>query len=262
MFAMNQSASPTLSDRSRLVRLLTGMSDSKFSDGDYNLAEQLGRIISLSDSISLSRSLGQLSKQVAESPSSEALNQVNAVQQNVLESREKMMRTIINSFAGINSFADQSSSSGIQLPSVSTGTKAEALKTYEPYQRFYSMHQAEMAGSIQTLRLNVRASISGFSSDLQQLAELDRIINDSIAAHNGKLFNVTPKLLQQRFKELLSAHQQSQGSQDITEPLDWLKPGAWLTVFYKELQELLLAELDVRLQPVLGLLEALNDASS
>ena len=253
---MNQSASPTLSERSRLVRLLTGMSDSKFSDGDYNLAEQLGRIVSLSDSISLSRSLGQLSRKVAENPSSEAPAHVNAVQQHVLESREKMMRTIINSFA------DQTGSSGIQLPSVSTGTKAEALKTYEPYQRFYSMHQAEMAGSIQALRLGVRASISGVSSDLRQLAELDQIINDSIAAHNGKLFNVTPKLLQQRFKELLSAHQQSQGSQDTTEPLDWLRPGAWLTVFYKELQELLLAELDVRLQPVLGLLEALNDASS
>ena len=99
LFAMNQSASPTLSDRSRLVRLLTGMSDSKFSDGDYNLAEQLGRIISLSDSISLSRSLGQLSRKVAENSNSESPNQVAAVQKNVLESREKMMRTIINSFA-------------------------------------------------------------------------------------------------------------------------------------------------------------------
>lgn len=253
---MSQSASPTLSDRSRLVRLLTGMSDSKFSDGDYNLAEQLGRIISLSDSISLSRSLGQLSRQAGDNPSLEPHGDVNAVQKDVLVAREKMMRTVINSFA------DQTSSSGIQLPSVSTGTKAEALKTYEPYQRFYSMHQAEMAGSIQTLRLTVRASISRVSSDLRQLAELDQIINDSIAAHNGKLFNVTPKLLQQRFKELLGAHQQSQGSRDTTEPLDWLKPGAWLSVFYKELQELLLAELDVRLQPVLGLLEALNDAST
>ncbi len=253
---MSQSASPTLSDRSRLVRLLTSMSDSKFSDGDYNLAEQLGRIISLSDSISLSRSLGQLSRQVSESTASEPLTSLHAVQKDVLESREKMMRTVINSFA------DQTSSTGIQLPSVSTGTKAEALKTYEPYQRFYSMHQAEMAGSIQTLRLRVRESVSSVSTELHQLAELDQIINDSIAAHNGKLFNVTPKLLQKRFKELLNAHEKSQGSHDATEPLDWLKPGAWLTVFYKELQELLLAELDVRLQPVLGLLEALNDVSN
>jgi len=261
---MNQSASPTLSDRSRLVRLLTGMSDSKFSDGDYNLAEQLGRIISLSDSISLSRALGQLSRagvdipisETSENADSNASIETQVVQKDVLESREKMMRTIINSFA------DQTDSSGIQLPSVSTGTKAEALKTYDPYQRFYSMHQAEMAGSVQTLRLRIRASISDVSEELRQLAELDRIINDSISAHNSKLFNVTPKLLQQRFKELLSAHQQSQGAKDTTEPTDWLQAGGWLTVFYKELQELLLAELDVRLQPILGLLEALNDVSN
>jgi len=249
---MNQSISTSLSDRSRLVRLLSGMSDSKFSDGDYNLAEQLGRIINLSDSISLSRELNSLPRQMSQSSEFNA----EAVQLDVLESREKMMRTIINSFV------DEPSSSGIQLPSVSTGTKAEALKTYEPYQRFYSMHQAEMAGGVQALRLRVRAAISGFSLELYQLAELDRIINDSISAHNGKLFNLTPKLLQRRFTELLDVHQRAQGEADSTEPSDWLRAGGWLAEFYKDVQELLLAELDVRLQAVLGLLEALNSANA
>jgi len=249
---MNQSISTTLSDRSRLVRLLSSMSDSKFSDGDYNLAEQLGRIINLSDSISLSRALNNLPHESAQPSDLDA----ESVQRDVLESREKMMRTIINSFV------DEAGASGIQLPSVSTGTKAEALKTYDPYQRFYSMHQAEMAGGIQALRLRVRAAISAFSLELYQLAELDRIINDSISAHNGKLFNLTPKLLQQRFKELLDTHQRGQGESDTTKPSDWLQAGGWLAEFYKDVQELLLAELDVRLQPVLGLLEALNSANS
>ncbi|HEX7936672.1 MAG TPA: DUF3348 family protein, partial [Paraburkholderia sp.] len=35
-------------------------------------------------------------------------------------------------------------------------------------------------------------------------------------------------------------------------------PGAWLDVFRKDMQSVLLAELDVRLQPVEGLLAALR----
>jgi Protein of unknown function (DUF3348) len=37
----------------------------------------------------------------------------------------------------------------------------------------------------------------------------------------------------------------------------WIKPGGWLSAFCIEMRELLLAELEVRLQPVVGMINAL-----
>jgi hypothetical protein len=249
---MTQTASSTLLDRSRLVRLLTNLSEINFSSADYNLAEHLGRMLSVSDSISLSRSLAQL----PEIPARSIVATADAVKEDVLASREQMMRIIVQSFAV------KHQGTGIQVPSVSTGTRAEALETYEPYQRFYNMHQAEMAGSAHSLRLRVRAAVSGFSVELHQLAELDRIIGESLSSHTAKLLNVTPKLLRQRFKQLLAAHRLKESDSSNTEMHHWLSPGGWLELFYRDMQELLLAELDVRLQPTLGLLEALYEHTS
>lgn len=246
---MIQTASSKLSDRSRLVRLLSELSAIKLSVSEHNLAEQLGRLIGLSDSISLARSLGQLPLNAADPVAENA----DAVRDDLLVSRQEMMRIIVESFA------PEAGSTGIQAPSVSGGTRIEALQTFEPYRRFYSMHQAEMAGSIQSLRQRVRNGVAGFSAELHQLAELDRILGESLSIHTGKLFNLCPKLLELRFKQLLQAHQHSSGDTSATEPHQWLMPGGWLELFYRDMKELLLAELDVRLQPVFGLLEALDE---
>jgi len=249
---MSQIPASTLAERSRLVRLLTDMSVAKVSPSELNLAEHLGRLIGVSDSIALSRSLNSL-------PASQAsmiVDSVEAVREEILIGRQQMMQIIVKSFAA------SPEGTGIQAPSVNTGTRAEALQTYEPYQRFYSMHQAEMAGSVQRLRIRVRSTIAGFSTELHKLAELDRILSDILAGHTQKLFNVTPILLESRFKELLAAHLEKAGGVHNSEPPQWLTPGEWLELFYKEMQELLLAELDVRLQPIFGLLEALNEQTS
>ena len=72
------------------------------------------------------------------------------------------------------------------------------------------------------------------------------------------MFNVIPKLLEQRFHLLLKTHKEN--VDDNNDELEnWLAPDGWLELFYQDLRELLLAEFDVRLQPILGLLEALNE---
>ena len=42
----------------------------------------------------------------------------------------------------------------------------------------------------------------------------------------------------------------------VDDPARWKQPGGWLHAFERDLQALLQAEIDVRLQPVMGLLEA------
>jgi hypothetical protein len=254
---MNSSASNSLSDRSGLVRLLGELDGNAVNLADINLAEQLGRLISVTDSISLARSLGQLPQNVKISGSKGPVDKLAVeVQDVVFRVREAMIRTIVESFLA------ESNGTGIQAPSASLGTRAEALQTYEPYLRFYSMHQAEMAGAVQSLRQRVRNDLATVSPELHRLGELDTILSDSLAVHTSKLLNVIPRLLKQRFTVLLDAYRKKTGDSTQTEPHHWLMPGGWLELFYKDMQELLLAELDLRLQPVLGMLEALNEHNS
>ncbi|HSN78880.1 MAG TPA: DUF3348 family protein, partial [Rhodoferax sp.] len=66
-------------------------------------------------------------------------------------------------------------------------------------------------------------------------------------------------LLEKRFHQLRNSHQQSlvdpQQAGHLAAPL---QPAGWLAGFGEEMQTVLLAELDVRLQPALGLIEAFN----
>jgi hypothetical protein len=246
---MIQTSSSTLLDRSRLVSLLTELSLNKLSAADYNLAERLGHLLGLSGSINLAQALRQKPQQesVAANVDAEGLSN------EVLVARKLMIQRVSRSFDHEpNELANK-------VPTANVAIRAAALLTYDPYQRFYNTYQVEIGVEVQNLRIKVRKKVSDVSAQLAQLAVLDATLEQSLAVHNRKLFSVTPKLLEQRFKTLLKEHQQNSAHEIDSDPKDWLISGAWLDLFYRDMRELLLAEFDVRLQPVFGLLEALNE---
>ncbi len=236
-------------DCSRLVNLLTDLSDINLSASNHNLAERLGHLIGLSGSVALARALQQLPQQASHATPHAG----DDVFQEVLIERGRMIRTIVASFAHDGNETQN------KVPSADVSVRAQALLTFEPYRRFYISHQLEMAVGIQNLRSQLRTGLAQHSADLHQLAELDRTFEESLAVHNRKLFGVTLKVLEQRFKFLLKRHLKSVGDGQDADLGTWILDGAWLDLFYKDMRELLLAEFDVRLQPVLGLLEALNE---
>ena len=76
------------------------------------------------------------------------------------------------------------------------------------------------------------------------------------------LLGKVPKLLEKRFSQALKQHLKKQAeasAEDTSAPR--LKPDAWLLPWRQQLRTALLAELDTRLQPALGLLEAFNQES-
>jgi len=81
-----------------------------------------------------------------------------------------------------------------------------------------------------------------------------------LADRAQKLLSTVPQLLERRFEQLRKAHQTA--SSFAPQPLG-MAPGQpadnWQGVFAGELQQALLAELDHRLQPVAGLVEAFNN---
>mgnify|MGYP000182031623 CR=1 FL=1 len=231
---------------SRLIRFLSDLAVSDVEVSHKQFTEKLGQFVSFSDAITLSSVHSKLSRMAFEP--TEASNE--SVRNEFLRVREVLVTSIIKSFTPSTGPAT------ISLPIPKVDTPRDKAMSFEPYQRFYARHQREMDFKIQSLQLYVRDGVSGLSLELAQLAELDAALGDVLAIHTRRLFAVIPTLLSKRFEYLRKEYQQALANPAVTE---WANPGGWLHAFYQEMQGLLLAELDVRLQPTLGLVEALNE---
>jgi hypothetical protein len=132
---------------------------------------------------------------------------------------------------------------------------------YEPYRMFYVGRQDTLGIKIYHLRSQIADAISGGSPELAQLASLDKGVGDALSVQSQQIFAVIPDLLGMRFQRLLNEHWHELPSRPAVSDLEpWMQSGGWISGFCGEMQEILLAELEIRLQPVLGLIEALSDA--
>ena len=141
---------------------------------------------------------------------------------------------------------------------VESVTEAEA--DYAPHQRRYLDQQRQMELKIEALRGHVRQVISRVSTPLRQLAALDVAMEQMLVAREQKLLATVPAFLERRFEQLRLAHQQTLADAGLEDtPALWRQPNGWLTIFGRDLQTLLLAELNVRMEPVTGLMEAIGN---
>lgn len=140
------------------------------------------------------------------------------------------------------------------------GEPPDVAMAFAPYRRYYAAQQRDMALNIRALRTQVRAVLAKASPALKTLADLDAAFDGVLRDREAKLLATVPPLLERRFAQLLNGHQQLLMDAQLDDnPAAWMKPGAWLARFCHELQAVLLAELDVRLQPTLGLIEAFEN---
>lgn len=110
--------------------------------------------------------------------------------------------------------------------------------------------------------------MSAASTPLARLAALDEALRDTLSVAIRRRLAVIPQLLGQRFDALLreqGERRNDAGPADHAElPTaetweQWRQPGGWLGRFLQDMQGLLLAELELRLLPVLGLIEAVDE---
>ena len=94
--------------------------------------------------------------------------------------------------------------------------------------------------------------------DFIKLGNLDRILEDTLRDYVrtvlGGMSAALTKTYQQRRQEFLS----SDLAEQQTEAEAWLQEGGWLYEFHRDIQQLLIAEIDFRLLPVRALLDALE----
>jgi hypothetical protein len=157
------------------------------------------------------------------------------------------------------SCAPDSGKSHIKLPVPIRELPPESAAAYAPYHRFYQAHQHDMELRIQPLRSRVREALAKVSPRLRKLADLDATMEKILREREKQLLAKVPVLLKKRFEQLFKAHQQRLADTRQADSLAAsVQAGAWLAHFCNDMQMLLLAEVELRLQPTLGLMEAFS----
>lgn len=221
--------------QTRLVETLSELlqTDQKVSHAKFG--ERLGKLVDLSDSFALSDALYYISKIDIEQGDIRPENVI----EHALAQRLALIQTIAKSFL-------PDSKMRFKFPRPAEGTAPEELRNFGPYRRFYLVQQREIDDQVQSLRTYLRNSLSKMNTSLSQLAALDKAMDDTLLAQTGKLMSAIPSLIEKRFKDTL----------DQSHNIESLE---WVDQFSRELQALLLAELEFRLLPVIGMVEAVNE---
>lgn len=233
---------------SPLIRCLAELDLSIGVEPTSDFAEEMGQWMHFTDAIALaSVHENGLAKVAAQSPA-----QREATGLRLAAEFARIRAFMVNSIT--KSCSPKGSNSPIKLPLL-----LDNDVTYLPYRRFYEAHQRDMELSVEPLRVNLRDALAKTSPRLRKLAELDAVMNKVLRAREAQLLGRVPVLLQKRFLVLQAAHQQQLATSGQTDnPAAWLHPGGWLAHFCQNLQAVLLAEAELRLQPSAGLLDAFN----
>lgn len=229
---------------SSLMRVLSDLALVEHSEAGDGFAEKLGLWVSFTDAITLCAAHNASG---GSTPTPQVRTRA-VVAQEFARKRAAMEQAISDSAAPRTSKARN------PLPAPQQGGQPAQAADFEPYRRYYLAQQRDMEANAATLRSTVRATAARAGSALRQLAALDEALDAILGDRQSRLLATIPSLLEKRFKLLQQTHQ---GSPDNAQQV--AKPGGWLTGFGNELQTVLLAELDLRLQPTLGLIEALQN---
>lgn len=131
---------------------------------------------------------------------------------------------------------------------------------YAPFRRRYLEHQRAMQAATGRLRGRLRDMLAAQSEQHARLAEVDALMELTLSAREHTLLAAVPELLGRHFERQSGAAQQAAAKNDL-QGAPAAATGAWLDVFRKDIHAVLLGELDVRFQPIEGLLAALRTQS-
>lgn len=126
--------------------------------------------------------------------------------------------------------------------------------------------QRKVAASSRQLRDKVRNAMKDQGQAMARLAQLDAVFDHTMAAWTAQAFAQTPRILEQQLASPATPIETppASGASDTSASHTPSPPEADVATnrfrrFCEDAQTLLLAELDLRLEPVLGLLEACHN---
>ena len=278
---MTQGVSRTRFNSAGLVRILAELAVADVADSKQTFAERLGEWLDLKDALALYSALNS-----AAGHSPPGAPPAAALRKRLAQVRGELAAAV--AAAG----TAQPGGANLALPTPLPNAAPESAADFAPFHRYYLAHQRAMAAAVGPLRASARAVLSGQSAALRQLAALDAVLDQALAAREASLLATVPVLLGKRFAQLYEAHRREReavrrdvAGQAVTadtamtgegavgegaagtgappdDPARWMQPGGWLARFCADMQRVLLAELDLRLMPVAGLVAALEMEST
>lgn len=266
-----------------LIRLLTRLTDAEVQQSRQSLSDHLSQWLGWTDAIALSAALNTAPPVIA--PGARMFSSA--------EEREcvRVRTTLADAIASDTAATAAKRVAPARAPAKKlAAVLAEDEFDYSSFRQRYLSLQHTMETSIGNLRSRLRGMVAARNGEWTRLAVVDAIMDRALLPKERALLGAIPKLLQAHFDRLrkaedaalaqaaepalgeagapadAAAHAQGDteapaidAAQAGTAPLaPAITAGAWLDTFRADMRAVLLAELDVRLQPVEGLLAALR----
>jgi hypothetical protein len=238
--------------RSRLVGLLSEWVPEEAPASREDFAQRLSQWLAVSDAITLRAAHqsippvagGRPARSSADTPAATPSTTTAALGEHVQRVRTGLVKAITAS----PSPSTRAPRERYPAPPVEAASPDDG---FAPFQQRYLDLQRQMALQIEALQGQVRRALTKASPRLAPLAAFDAVLEQMLGAREQKLMGTVPQVLERRFEQLRARHS--------PEPDTGGPPQAWQQAFGKDMEAALLAELEVRLQPVTGMMEALNN---
>jgi hypothetical protein len=236
-----------------LVRLLARLAEADVSEPQASLADRLSQWLGWTDAIALSTALS--------TPPGTPLPRAGAGVAPTLDredaslvvtARSALTKMITRACAPAKASANANPQHGSR-----ESAEANAPISFAEFRQDYLSIQQAMETEVGQLRKRLRTQLAARTPALARLAAVDAIMERSLGPREQRLLASVPALLATYFERLQRAAQQVPDEAASTNEAP-AAPGTWLATFRKEMQSVLLAELDIRFQPVQGLLAALR----
>lgn len=227
----------------RLLRFIAGLGLARPEVSREHFTQRLGALFDLQDSIAIAAVHGGLGRTGLAAPPPGDVTRL------FLEGRGAILGSAARAF-------DPQGGARIRFPHADPDDPAAhaASMEVEPYLSFYRAQQSEAEHRVRRLQLQVREAIAGLSPQLDQLCALDAVLARSMGARTRGFFSTIPRLLQSHFENLLANYRPVGADQREADAL-WRQA---IQQYRRDMRGMLLAEIDTRLLPVTGLVEAVE----
>jgi hypothetical protein len=230
------------------IRLLARLTDVDVPQSSQALSDRLSQWIDWTRAVALSKALdGNVSAAAADVPRFDSA---------VGDEYARVRASLVNTIAGDLESPSAGPRANERIRANEIG--ADAMADYAWFHQRYLAIQRAMQAATGRLRGRLRDMLAQSSADMARLAEVDAVMELTLSPREQTLLAAVPKLLGEHFARLQQAEQKSLADMQLSGGAPMAIPGEWLRVFRKDMQAVLLAELDVRFQPIEGLLAALR----
>lgn len=246
-------ANSTLLGHSELIRKVQSLMDKELPQNQMRFSEKLTQNMDFNGSLKLSELNGQLRILEKRSVGQKDISHKNFEKGAPGELKAASLSAAFNRVQQSlllniqQSFDASVEQPRFPLPSVKRNGKEIELSGY---QSFYLAQQSEMSAKIQGLRTYSRETLNAISPNMAKLALIDKTLEETIGLPLRSGFLAVSSVLKKHTLKLENKWLESDESTS--------DHNNFLHGLHSDLQQLLLAELELRLQPVQGLLDALN----